>query len=110
MKKVILMAAVAMLFAATAAAQGKVTTSAKGTPANAVTTCKKDAKCPNASQCQGQKVDATTANKGNVTNARANGTVSKKSATATASKANVDGKADKIKPNGNNSATMKVQK
>ena len=106
------MAAVAMLFAATAAAQGKVTTSAKGTPATSATTCKKDAKCPNAQQCQGKKVDATTTtNQGNVVNAKANGKESyKKGNNAVGTKANADANVMKNKPNTNAQATTKVTK
>ena len=113
MKKVILMAAVAMLFAATAAAQGKVTTTAKGNaPATSATTCKKDAKCPNAHQCQGKKVDATTTtNQGNVVNAKANGKESyKKGNNAVGPKANADANVMKNKPNTNAQATTKVTK
>lgn len=109
MKKVILMAAVAMLFVGTAAAQGKVTTTAsKGTPAATATTCKKDAKCPNATQCQGKKADVQTVKQGGTVNASAkNGAeVSKKGNTNTACKnTNLGGKKTI-----NTQATTKVEK
>ena len=63
MKKVIILAALATLFATTAAAQEKVSTNAATATTVAAPQCKKSQQCPHAKHCQGKATEAKTCEK-----------------------------------------------